>query len=374
MQINQKKWFKQKEKTLNSTGKLDLSCEALDGLSFIGSRSSLKVLDLSFSSILSFEGLAVQPKIEHLILDGSTISSFKNSSSIANITKISLQNTPVSKIPNYKISLLLICNKNLRIINGKIVPESLKKKAKSYPPIAAKLVDQGWIATYPCPDEAEILTICCEFGIPFDQLPSTLKTNKSSPFKSNDIGGVIAEYSARHEEMIQRSQIMKKPNHYCSMSVTDSNRNYLLNGFQDNETFMNQKYDFDQLPFLVSGIIKKYGFSVDEGNPVDTITSSLINIFSIAEGNEIINQNDTSNSKKDSSSFMDNLNLYLSTHKIDSPDDIFRMNDNITKANLAKNNSFDQIGNNEQNNQNKASSSVVGSNENIQQQILNLKK
>lgn len=291
MQINQKKWFKQKERKLNKTGKLDLSCEVLEDLSFIGSRLSMKVLDLSFTSILSFEGLAIQPKLEHLILDGSTISSFKNASSIANITKISLLNTPVSNIPNYKISLLLVCGKNLRIINGKIIPESIKKKVNNYPPIASKLVDSGWLATYPCPDNEELFTLCSEFGIQYDQCSSLISTPKGSLFKSNDINDIINEYSIHHDEMIKRSQLMKQPDHYCSMSVTDSNRVYTMKDFQNN--------DYDQLPSLVCEIIKKYGFDVDEGDPVDTITSSLINIFSIAEGNDNIDSNDIQETNND---------------------------------------------------------------------------
>lgn len=290
MKINQKKWFKQKEKKLNLTGKLDLNGEVLEDLSFIGSRPSMKVLDLSFTSILSFEGLSIQPRLEHLILDGSTITSFKNASSIANITKISLQNTPVSSIPNYKISLILVCGKNLRIINGKIIPESLKKKAAAYPSIASKLVDRGWMAQYPCPDEAELFAICGEFGLQYDQI--SFPVTNGSYFKSNDIGDIIEEYSVGHDELIKRSQMMKHPNHYCSMTVTDSNRKYLLNGFQNYGQDSDIEYDFNELPSLVCDIIKKYGFKVDDGDPSETIISSLKNIFTIAEGKEELNSFD----------------------------------------------------------------------------------
>lgn len=328
MQINQKKWFKQKERKLNKTGKLDLSCEVLEDLSFIGSRPSMKVLDLSFTSILSFEGLAIQPKLEHLILDGSTISSFKNASSIANITKISLLNTPVSNIPNYKISLLLVCGKNLRIINGKIIPENIKKKVNNYPPIASKLVDRGWIATYPCPDKEELFTLCGEFGIQFDQCSSLISTQKGSLFKSNDINDIINEYSIHHDELIKRSQFMKQPDHYCSMSVTDSNRDYSMKDFQ------NDYYDYNQLPSLVCDIIKKYGFSVDEGDPVDTITSSLINIFSIAEGNENTEPNDIQETNND--------NLDFNASKSEIGGQVFEDNYMHTPLSPNHKNSFEQ--------------------------------
>ena len=119
-------WLKDKEREFRKTGKLDISGEMLENLSFIGSRPTMKTLDLSFTSIKSLEGLPPQPKLEYLILDGSTIECFKNGFSISNISKISIRNTPVSKIPNYKISLLLICDKNLRIIDDRIIPSKLR--------------------------------------------------------------------------------------------------------------------------------------------------------------------------------------------------------------------------------------------------------
>lgn len=313
MKIAQPKWFKQKERVLNSTGKLDLSGEIIQDLSFIGSRPSMKILDLSFSSIRSFEGLAAQPKLDYLILDGSTISSFKNASSISKITKISLTNTPVSSIPNYKLSLLIVCGKNLRVINGKIIPEKLKRKAESYPPIVSKLIDSGWMAEYPCPDDVDIEELCIEYGIQYE--PSAFaNSNDFSLQNPVDIDGFITEYSNHHEEMIQRSQFMRKPNHYCSMSVTDSNQDYLMNGFQNKDMGVDQEIDLSQLPFLVSQIIKKYGFDIAEGDPVSTITSALINIFNVAEGINAVNV-PFFNEEEDLKSFSLNYNENRSPHQ-----------------------------------------------------------
>ncbi|OHT16372.1 hypothetical protein TRFO_13215 [Tritrichomonas foetus] len=260
----------------------------------------MKTLDLSFSSITSLEGLAVQPKIENLILDGSMIGSFKNASSISNITKISLQNTPVSKIPNYKISLLLVCGKNLTIIDGRVIPNRIRQKAETYPPVAARLVDCGWIAEYPCPSEEDLKDLCISYGIKYD-IRETRTINEIPLFEEKDIDEVISKYSQRHQNMLKQAQ--EKLTNYevfsndVSISVTDSafaDERTELFGFADDQYHESQceeesflDFDPNRLSYRVSEIIRRYGFDIEEGDPVSTIVSALSHIFEVAEGQDI---------------------------------------------------------------------------------------
>lgn len=327
-------WLKAKEKQLGATGKLDISGEALDDLSFIGTRTTLKTLDLSFSTIRSFAGLMPQPHLEYVILDGSSIENFQNGLSISMATKISIKNTPVSKIPNFKVSLLILCGENLRIIDGHIISKKLRQKAEQYPPVCKKLVNLGWMAEYPCPSEEDLNEICMQYGVT-DDLNSTeslvSKFKETELYGEKNIDEVINEYNSKHQKMLQKAQEQLENYDYISTqnfstnfeksinldSTSDSsvlgghqgfseeiytfnninkNNDDVVDGTINNTTFPELHveeeeesviiFDPNRLSYRVSQIIKKYGFDVDddEQDPVKPIIKSLTNIFNIAEG------------------------------------------------------------------------------------------
>lgn len=318
-------WLKDKEREFRKTGKLDISGEMLENLSFIGSRPTMKTLDLSFTSIKSLEGLPPQPKLEYLILDGSTIESFKNGFSISSISKISIRNTPISKIPNYKISLLLICDKNLRIIDDRIIPSKLKQKAEKYPPICRKLVNQGWIAEYPCPSESDLIEICFKYGLSYQEETQNKNLNNLSEiplFEEKDIDEMISKYSSKHQKMLEKAKA--KLENYEDITTNPYNSNYntsidlnvtsessIANSntefteevytFNANENYQDDfipndeemtesflSYNPNLLSFRVREVIKRYGFDVgDDGDPIETIIPVLTQIFQIAEGKDI---------------------------------------------------------------------------------------
>ena len=318
-------WLKDREREFRKTGKLDISGEMLENLSFIGSRPTMKTLDLSFTSIRSFEGLPPQPKLEYIILDGSMIESFKNGLSISSISKISIRNTPASKIPNYKLSLLILCD-NLRIIDDRIVPNKLKQKAEKYPPICRKLVNQGWIAEYPCPSKTDLIDICFNYGLNYQEETegkSISSLNEIPLYEEKDIDEIISKYSSKHKKMLQKAKEKLEnidninpydsrnsasidltvtsenssvnTNHEFTFSLNQessfsTNDNFQIPYPQDeeerNESFIS--YNPNLLSYRVSAIIKKYGFDIDDdGDRVSTIVSALDHIFKIAEGKDV---------------------------------------------------------------------------------------
>ena len=296
---NKPNWFRQREKGLGATGTLDLSGEVFDDLSFVGSRSSMKTLNLSFTSVPSFEGLALQPKIEHLILGGSSIESLKNSSSISTITKITIHNSPICKYPNFRISLLLAFP-DLRIINGKIIPQRLRDKVETYPPVAARLVDGGWIAEYPCPSDDELRELCIELGVRYEAKVEP-EIEEIPLFEERDIDDVIERYNAHHQRMLEKAQEKLQrdflDDNDQSISLTQSSLTasktdeYELydDGFEIMDTRDESLLDYDpnRLSVRVIEVIKRNGFDVDDGDPVETIIAALSKIFEIAEGQDV---------------------------------------------------------------------------------------
>lgn len=284
LEIKKPKWFKEKEKQLIKSGKLDLNGEIIDNLAFIRQRPSLKILDLSYTSITSLEGLPFQPKLEYLILDYSSIINFKNASSISQISKISLKNTPVSKIPHFKLSLLLICGKNLRIIDGKIIPEKLKNKAKQFSPNAAKLVDCGWMIESPFPDEADIKDFCLAYGIEYVEMQRPKPLQKQQQNDNETLDNFIDFYSKNEFNTLSKEFA---DNNSSDLSTTSTNYQSLNNPNLSDD----QNIDPDKLSELVTAIIEKYDFKVEQGDPRITIISSLREIFSIAEDSDYLYAN-----------------------------------------------------------------------------------
>lgn len=143
-------WLVLKEKEAAKTGILDLSKEFITDLTLIKASRSIKVLNLSYSPIESLEGLHKLPNIEKFIANNAAISSLKGFEAISKIQSIELRETPISKEKYYKLSLV-VAFKNIRTIDNKRIPDSLYKKAETYPKEAADLLNNGWRLEYPCP-------------------------------------------------------------------------------------------------------------------------------------------------------------------------------------------------------------------------------
>ncbi|EAX92499.1 hypothetical protein TVAG_344550 [Trichomonas vaginalis G3] len=148
-----------------SKGVLDLSGEENVDLSSIGKRPTLKVLNLSYTNVKSFEGLDLQPNIMQINLRNSKFTSLYNFLSVKNASNINVENTPFSRKENYMIQLVVAFGNQLRLINDKTIPKNILIKAQKYPKIVRELLDRGWEFIYPCPSDTELNSIADILGV-----------------------------------------------------------------------------------------------------------------------------------------------------------------------------------------------------------------
>lgn len=295
MNTEKPSWFRKKERSINSTGTLDLSGETLADLSWVPSRILLKNLDISFCSVTSFEGLAVEPKIDYINAYSSALETFANAKAIKTISKITLKNTPVSNVPNYKISLLLICD-NLRVIDNCVVPTKLKNRAAQYPPVAAELVNKGWMAEYPCPDEEVLMRLCEQYGVQImdeeDLPPPSLLF-----MPDTDIDTLINQYKQKHDEMVQKAETKLHLPYDAEEDVQSTSTDAEVtedrfsnsqieseeeDAYTENQSTQSEFIDEDD-PNLLSNrlreVLNHYNFTVESGDKIESILASLESVF-----------------------------------------------------------------------------------------------
>ena len=143
-------WVRKAREALNRGYAVDLSGENINDISLLPKSTCLKYLDLSFVQLPDLNGAKLQKNIKTLIIDGSSISSFKGFSAFAGVTNVFMRDTPVSEIKNAVLSLLLVCP-GVKNLNGRLISAATRRKYEDYPnkELAGKLVDRGWMAEYP---------------------------------------------------------------------------------------------------------------------------------------------------------------------------------------------------------------------------------
>lgn len=163
-------WLSKRIPSLTRTGNLNLMNEktfdfaSLRAPDFASYLNVIKHLDIKGTSVTSLENMPDLPNLKSLNGDSSKITTLKGFSAIAGAQKVSLKHTPVSQYGSYKISLLIVCP-DLVTIDNTIIPKSLRRKASEYPKVAVDLVNKGWMAETPCPDEARFNELCDRFGV-----------------------------------------------------------------------------------------------------------------------------------------------------------------------------------------------------------------
>ena len=188
--------------------------------------SIVKMLDLSRTNISSLEGITKPfPKLATFIADRTQISDFKNFRVLSNVRSFSLKQTPVSKVPHYKLSLLLcVGSKNvITSIDGVTLSKKLKSMASEYPqPISSELVNRGWLAEYPVPSEEQFQQLCIKYNIedssefsinpqekqPMTNLPENIEDGEEEDIDNIDFEDLIKNLHQKHEDMLMKGQAM----------------------------------------------------------------------------------------------------------------------------------------------------------------------
>ncbi|OHT13788.1 hypothetical protein TRFO_16012 [Tritrichomonas foetus] len=248
-------WLQRRLVIVKRTGNLQLINEQnvdlklLSSPEYISSLTVMKTLDITRTNVKSLEDLQKPfPKLATFIADKTGISDLKNFRMLSNVRAFSLKQTPVSKIPHYKLSLLLCMGSENKIssIDGQVVTKKLKAMAEEYPqPIASDLVNNGWMAEYPCPDETTLFSLCEKFNVMHDtgiyNMPSPKNDVSNIPDDDDDFDNIdemdfedlISQLHQKHEEMLLKGQaifglISEDTNAYLSGKISSIFRSHGL--------------------------------------------------------------------------------------------------------------------------------------------------
>jgi hypothetical protein len=95
---------------------------------------------------------------------------------------------------------MIVVGDSLRSINGQQVQQQLRTRAGQYPPVAADLVNAGWMAEWPVPDAARFAELTREFGTQAEAGQEPVR----APIEAEDSGASAGEQrSSRLAEKIR---------------------------------------------------------------------------------------------------------------------------------------------------------------------------
>lgn len=157
--------LQRQRRQLSMRGVLNFSGIKTDNLARIGNQQALVELILNDSSITSFATLQPQKRLKSIIADNSKVQVLSGLSIQPRLSSVSLRNTPVSKDEYFRIELLVVVGPRLSIINGSPVTQNERRMAQSYPPVARRLVEAGWILQYPPPSKYDFIYLTKQFKI-----------------------------------------------------------------------------------------------------------------------------------------------------------------------------------------------------------------
>lgn len=147
---------------LSSRGILDFSNLKFTNLSELGNQKCLKTLILNGLPIDSLETIPPQSFLQTIIANDSNISSFGGLSRHPQLKSISFKNTPLSKLPNFRLCCAIVCCSNLIEINGVKITKEERQLAKRYPPIARLLIEGNWNVVVPPPNTEQFRQIAID--------------------------------------------------------------------------------------------------------------------------------------------------------------------------------------------------------------------
>ncbi|OHS97135.1 hypothetical protein TRFO_36717 [Tritrichomonas foetus] len=200
---------------LSSRGILDFSNQNIRNLTGIGNQKCLKTLILNGTPLKTFESIPPQQNLQVLKANDSNISSFVGLSRHPQLKSISLKNTPISNIENFRLSCIIVCDKNLTEINGIKISKTERALARKYPPIARFLIEDGWKVVVPPPSVDEMRQIAIDHDLTIQdvdpdftndaaeqylRIPMTLSTRKTH--QSSDDEYIFEEELMSEEELV----------------------------------------------------------------------------------------------------------------------------------------------------------------------------
>lgn len=157
--------LQRQRRMMSINGILNFSGVSTADLTQLGSQKALKTLILDDSPITSLHTLPMQPCMTTLSANRTKLNTLSGLSSQPRITNISFIDTPISRIENFRLSVILAVGLRVSEINGKRVSKTERRMAKSFPPIAKYLVNAGWVVSYPPPSDVDFRYLADQFEI-----------------------------------------------------------------------------------------------------------------------------------------------------------------------------------------------------------------
>jgi hypothetical protein len=142
--------------------------------------------------------------------DRSHIAHFANFRVLRSVSIFSMKETPVSKAPTYRLSLLLaVGTRSIISLDGSQISPNLKSQLRNYPDICRKLVNVGWLAGGKPPSDEEIRSLCAEYSI----APPIIRSDSDelTSFVQGDAAddgfeGVIGRLRSQHDDVRRRGK------------------------------------------------------------------------------------------------------------------------------------------------------------------------
>jgi hypothetical protein len=154
-----------------------------DGLAKLGTQKALVELRLKRCPLTSLRTLPAQPNLKVIIADDSRIEILAGLERQPVLSAISLVNTPVAQVENFRLAALIVAPR-LSSINGAPVTKAERRTAAAYPPVARSLVTRGWIVQCPPPSAAD-------FRFLADELPDADPAKGTSPSTAAETGSPV---------------------------------------------------------------------------------------------------------------------------------------------------------------------------------------
>jgi hypothetical protein len=246
-------WTNRHLSVLKQTGNLSFGGEILFDLSSLSIPQissvlhPVRTLDISHTHIVSMLGCPPFPHLTVFIGDHSELSNFTNFNVLKSASTVSLKGTPISKLPTYRLSLLLALGNDTQLvsIDGSQISSGLKANLHGFSEKCNALVNLGWIATVKPPTLQELETLCQKYDIdpPFIDNDSNEDSSKTSTEEEipDNFGDLLISLQNQHQEMWRKGKVQ--------FGILD---------------------EYDDPDFKVMALLRRYGFvngKVPDVNP-----------------------------------------------------------------------------------------------------------
>jgi hypothetical protein len=212
-------WFASRISILKRTGKLSFAGEqlfdpaVLSRPHLVGVLRFVKVLDISGAQATSLQGCPHFPRLVIFVGNRSGICNFTNFRVLKTATTISLKETSVSKLPTYRLSLLLALGSDNQLVSldGCQIREELKVNVKSFPQYCHDLANHGWIATRQPPPNRDLEELCTTYSVELPFIDSDDEDEESSgSFMKKSIAtefeGMIVALREHHKDVWRKGK------------------------------------------------------------------------------------------------------------------------------------------------------------------------